>query len=329
MRWKLWGPLALFVVAALYWTFEPVIRSSDSETTPARSPVPTPAGTPAPNDPVLVGAGDIASCQNDGDEKTAQLLDQAVASGTPTTVFTVGDNAYENGTIQEYEQCYGPSWGRHKDRTRPALGNHEYRTGNADGHFQYFGAAAGDPTKGYYSYDLGGWHIVVLNTSDHCNALSCGAGSDQEKWLRADLAASGAYCTLAIWQDPRFSSSARAGGSGKVESFWDALYDYGAELVVNGGEHNYERFAPQTSIGAPDSEFGIRQIVVGTGGRSLDIIEPARQPNSEITNDDTFGVLKLTLHPASYDWEFIPVAGFKFHDSGSAACHAAPPPLND
>ena len=142
--------------------------------------------------------------------------------------------------------------GRHKDRTRPALGNHEYKTGNANGYFQYFGASAGDPSKGYYSYDLGGWHIVVLNTNDHCNALSCDAASDEEKWLRSDLAASTTFCTIAIWQDPRFSSSARAGGSHKVKPFWDALYDYGADLVVNADEHNYERFAPQTPFGALD-----------------------------------------------------------------------------
>jgi len=329
MRWILWALLGVFVVAALYWTFEPIIRESGSERRLSATPAQTPAGTPGPRDPVLVGAGDIASCASDGDEKTALLLDQVVAAGVETTVFTAGDNVYESGSLQEYQQCYGPSWGRHKDRTRPALGNREYETPNASGHFQYFGAAAGEPNKGYYSFELGSWHIVVLNTNNHCIALSCNAGSDQDKWLRSDLAASGAYCTLAIWQDPRFSSSARAGGSGKVKAFWDALYDYGADLVVNGDQHNYERFAPQTSIGTTDQEFGIREIVVGTGGRSLDIIGPRRQPNSEITNDDTLGVLKLTLHPASYDWEFIPVAGFKFHDSGSGACHAAPAPLNN
>ena len=329
MRWTLWGLLGVVVLGALYWTFEPIIRGTDSETTLAPSPAQTPAGTPGPNDPVLVGAGDIASCASDGDEKTALLLDQIVATGIETVVFTAGDNAYESGTIQEFEQCYGPSWGRHKDRTRPALGNHEYKTGNANGYFQYFGASAGDPSKGYYSYDLGGWHIVVLNTNDHCNALSCDASSDEEKWLRSDLAASTTFCTIAIWQDPRFSSSARAGGSHKVKPFWDALYDYGADLVVNADEHNYERFAPQTPFGALDPEYGIRQFVVGTGGRSLDIIDVPRQPNSEISNDDTLGVLKLTLHPAGYDWEFIPQAGFKFRDAGSGACHAAPPPVNE
>ncbi len=329
MRWILWGLLGVATLGALYWTVEPLIRGTDSKTTLPPSLAQTPSATAGPNDPVLVGAGDIASCDSDGDEKTALLLDQVVASGIETVVFTAGDNAYENGTIEDFEQCYGPSWGRHKDRTRPALGNHEYKTGNANGHFQYFGAAAGDPSKGYYSFDLGGWHIVVLNTNDHCNALSCDAGSDQEQWLRSDLAANAAFCTMAIWQDPRFSSSARAGGSHRVKPFWDALYDYGAELVVNGDEHNYERFALQTPIGGADPEFGIREFVVGTGGRSLDIIDVARQPNSEITNDDTHGVLKLTLHPAGYDWEFIPEAGFKFHDSGSGACHAAPPPLNE
>src|SRR5881397_1240630 len=238
MRWTLWGLLGVVVLGALYWAFEPIIRGTDSETTLAPSPAQTPAGTPGPNDPVLVGAGDIASCASDGDEKTALLLDQIVATGIETVVFTAGDNAYESGTTQEFEQCYGPSWGRHKDRTRPALGNHEYKTGNANGYFQYFDASAAE-----------------------------------EKWLRSDLAASTTFCTIAIWQDPRFSSSARAGGSHKVKPFWDALYDYGADLVVNADEHNYERFAPQTPFGALDPEYGIRQFVVGTGGRSLDIID--------------------------------------------------------
>jgi acid phosphatase type 7 len=321
--------IALLVVAATfaatYWAFEPILRT-DSETNPTPRPAATAAGTPGPNDPILVGAGDISSCLNDGDERTAQLLDQVVAGGIETVVFTAGDDAYENGTIEEFQQCYGPTWGRHKDRTRPALGNHEYQTADASGYFQYFGAAAGDPAKGYYSFDLGGWHIVVLNTNDHCNKLSCDAASDQEKWLRSDLEASNAFCTLAIWQDPRFSSSARAGGSHRVKPFWDALYEHGAEAVVNGDEHNYERFAPQTPIGSPDAEFGIREFVAGTGGNGLDIIEEPRQAGSEIISDDTYGVIKFTLHPGSYDWEFIPEAGLEFRDTGSGVCHAAPPP---
>ena len=153
MRWTLWGLLGVFVLAALYWTFQPLIRSSNSETSTARSSVPTPAGTPAPNDPVLVGAGDIASCASDGDEQTAQLLDQVVASGIPTTVFTAGDNAYENGTPDEYTNCYAPTWGRQKARTHPVAGNHDYNCNPnavpalpgcntpAAGYFGYFGAA--------------------------------------------------------------------------------------------------------------------------------------------------------------------------------------------
>jgi acid phosphatase type 7 len=325
MNSKLIGLLVVAAVfAAIYWAFEPIIRS-ESETSSTPPPVATAAGTPGPNDPILVGAGDIASCASDGDEQTALLLDQVIASGVETVVFTAGDNAYENGSIEEYQQCFGPTWGRHKDRTRPALGNHEYQTPDAAGHFQYFGAAAGDPTKGYYSFDLGGWHIVVLNTSDHCLRISCEAASEQEKWLRSDLSASNAFCTLAIWQDPRFSSSARGGGSHRVKPFWDALYEDGAEVVVNGDEHNYERFAAQTTIGTPDADFGIRQFVVGTGGRSLDLVQEQHQANSEVVNDDVYGVIKLTLHPGSYDWEFIPQAGRDFRDSGSGVCHAAPP----
>jgi len=276
---------------------------------------PTPTPTPA----VLVGAGDIVRCLNNNDEATANLLD-AIAG----TVFTLGDNVYDNETPTRFADCYEPSWGRHKARTRPSVGNHDYRVPGASDYFAYFGAAAGDPQKGYYSYDLGAWHIVVLNSN--CEQVGgCKAGSPQEQWLRADLAANPRACTLAYWHHPRFSSSTHHGNEVRMTAFWQALYDYGADVVLSGHDHTYERFAPQDANGVADPARGLRQFVVGTGGGSL---YPLGTPiaNSEIGNDDTFGVLKLALYPTSYTWEFIPVAGQSFTDQGSAPCVLYPQP---
>ena len=283
--------------------------------TPTDTPLPTPTGTPADNDPVLVGAGDIASCSGSGDEATAALLDDITG-----TVITLGDNVYSSGTAREFADCYGPSWGRHKERTRPSAGNHDYRTNNASGYFDYFGAAAGDPSRGYYSYDLGAWHIVVIN-SNCAEVGGCQTGSPQEQWLRADLAAHPAACTLAYWHHPRFSSGSSHGSSSSMEPIWRTLYDANAELVLSGHEHNYERFAPQDPAGQADDARGIREFVVGTGGGSHYGFDTPL-PNSEVRNSDTFGVLKLTLHPGSYDWQFVPIAGKSFSDSGTnVACH--------
>jgi hypothetical protein len=265
-------------------------------------------------DPVLVGAGDIAACASSGDEATANLLD-----GIPGTVFTLGDNAYESGSATEYNNCYGPSWGRHKGRTQPTPGNHEYNTPNAAGYYGYFGGLAGDPTKGYYSYNLGQWHIIVLNSNSDCSTISCASGSAQEQWLRADLAANIKTCTLAYWHHPRFNSGAEHGNDLHVAPFWDALYQLGADVILNGHEHVYERFAPQNPSGVADAA-GIRQFTVGTGGKSHYPFGTI-QPNSQMRNATTYGVLKLTLHATSYDWQFVPVAGGSFTDSGTANCH--------
>ncbi len=269
-------------------------------------------------DPVLVAAGDIAECNNPGDEATAALLDSI--SGT---VATLGDNAYPNGTAAEFTNCYGPSWGRHKARTRPATGNHEYGTANAAGYFGYFGASAGDPTKGYYSYDLGSWHIIALNST--CAEVGgCGAGSAQEQWLRADLAANAASCTVAYFHHPRFSSGPHGSDTG-MTAFWQALYDGGADVVLSSHDHLYERFGPQDPQGNADSAYGIQQFTVGTGGKSLYNVSTIK-PNSQVRNSAAFGVLKLSLHADSYGWEFVPVAGQTFADSGTGTCHGAPVP---
>jgi hypothetical protein len=274
---------------------------------------------------VLVGAGDISSCTQENDTITAGLIDGVIAAALgEVVIFTAGDSVYDYGTPEEYDQCYHPTWGRHRDRTRPAPGNHEYGTAEAGGYFGYFGAAAGEPGLGYYSYDLGTWHIIVLNTSDHCKSILCSAGSPQEQWLRAELAAHPAACTLAVWHDPLFSSGVLHGSNRYVQPFWDALYAYGAEIVLNGHEHNYERFAPQTPTGEGDSEKGIRQFVVGTGGESHYRAGDSLLPNSEAADDQTYGVLKLTLHASSYDWEFLPDADGSFRDAGSGICHSPP-----
>jgi hypothetical protein len=278
----------------------------------AQTPPPSPPGPPTA-DPVLVGAGDIASCDSGGDEQTAALLDTIDG-----TVFTLGDNVYPNGTAKQFLQCYDPSWGRHKARTRPVPGNHDYRTQGAAGYFGYFGAAAGDPRTGYYAYDLGAWRVYALNSN--CGQIGgCGPGSAQEIWLKRDLAANARPCTAAMWHHPRYSSGLH-GDDTDMRHLWRVLYDAGADLVLAGHDHTYERFAPQNPEGKLDLERGIREFVVGTGGRSHYGFERIDR-ESQIRNNKDYGVLKLTLHASSYDWEFIPVAGGTFRDSGSGKCH--------
>jgi hypothetical protein len=272
---------------------------------------PSDPGKPPPGTYVLVGAGDIADCGSSGDEATADLLD-----GIQGTIFTAGDNAYPDGSAADFSGCYAPSWGRHKSRTRPAPGNHDYHTPGAPDYYAYFGQSAGPAGLGYYSYDLGDWHVVSLNSN-----VAMSAGSAQETWLRADLAASAKTCTLAYWHHPRFSSGTVAGNDSATQPLWQALYDAGAEIVVSGHEHNYERFAPQTPAGVADPVNGIREFVVGTGGAGLANDFGTGQPNSEVFDGTTWGVLKLTLSPGAYSWTFVPVAGSSFTDSGTGACH--------
>ncbi|MBX7098390.1 MAG: metallophosphoesterase, partial [Myxococcaceae bacterium] len=276
-------------------------------------------GAAGGSDPILVGAGDISICGSANGEPTAKLLDGLFANGANSNgvVFTAGDNAYNDGTLTEYQTCYGPTWGRHKARTRPAPGNHERDVTAAGGYFQYFGANAGDPTRGaYYSYDLGKWHVVVIDSF----GASVSAGSAQEKWLRADLQAHPNKCTVAIFHAPRFNSGSQHGSSTFMQPVWQALYDFNADVVISGHEHVYERFAPQTPSGALDASRGLRQFLVGTGGGTLYSFGTAL-PNSEVRYASSYGLLKLTLHDATYDWEFLPVAGATFTDKGSGACH--------
>lgn len=263
-----------------------------------------PTATLPPGAEILVGAGDIASCDDEKDELTAQLLDEI-----PGTIFTTGDNAYSDGTYEEYVTCYDPTWGRHKDRTRPIPGSHEYHTPGAAGYFQYF-----DNIEPYYAYDLGAWRIYALNSE-----LDMSEGSPLITWLEEDLAENARQCVLAYWHRPRWSSGEEHGRDPTVQPLWEILYEAGAELVLNGHEHNYERFMPMNAEGEPDPN-GLRQIVVGTGGGGLYEFDEVL-PTSEVRDASTFGVLKLILRETGYDWQFIPIAGSTFTDSGSTECH--------
>jgi len=273
-----------------------------------------PPGPPSGN--VIVAAGDIADCTREDDEATARLV-----GGIEGTVLTLGDNAYPDGTAQDFEECYEPSWGQFKVRTRPAPGNHEYHTEGASAYFDYFGDAAGDPDEGYYSYDHGAWHIFALNSNCGEAEFRCGPGSPEGRWLEEDLAANDEEaCTLAYFHHPLFTSGEYRPGEERMERLWEILYAGGVDVVLNGHDHNYQRFAPQDPQGRTNPEDGIRQFVVGTGARSLYEI-PNSIANTEVYNDDTYGVLELTLHPKSYEWQFVPVEGESFTDSGAAQCH--------
>jgi chitodextrinase len=325
---------ALIIFAALVATL-PIELGVSPGPAQALSPA---AGTSSPGDPVIAAAGDIAcdptdskfnggAGKSDGcrQKYTADLI---VGQGY-SAVLALGDNQYYCGGYNAFLQSYDKSWGQLKALTYPAVGNHEYLTSGgtdcnsanagAAGHFKYFGAAAGLPGQGYYSFDIGTWHLIMLNTT--CSqAGGCGSTSPQGKWLRADLAAHTNVCTLAFWHIPLFSSGGRASSNSK--SFWDALYAANADVVLTGHDHIYERFAPQTPSGAPDPLRGIREFVVGTGGSNWTSISSVK-PNSEVRNDRSFGILRMTLHPTSYDWQFVPAAGSTFTDSGTTQCHGA------
>ena len=277
------------------------------------------SGQPAPV--TLVGAGDIASCSQSNDSATARLL-----GNIPGTVYTLGDNVYPRGTAENFRDCYDPTWGRHKKRTKPALGNHEYydenynMTTDAGPYFNYFGARAGARGKGYYSYDRGAWHVVVLNSN--CGMVGgCESDSPQGRWLRNDLANNPSLCTMAYFHRPLYSTGTNVAGP-DVKPFWRMLHDRDADLIVNGHAHRYERFAPMTPDGTRSDANGIRQIVAGTGGaEGGDEISYADAPNLQRVKTGTYGVLKLSLGSDSYSWKFVRAAGREFTDSGTTDCH--------
>ncbi|HEX5838570.1 MAG TPA: DNRLRE domain-containing protein [Anaerolineales bacterium] len=267
-------------------------------------PPPTATPTLPPDAAVLVGAGDIASCDNENDEMTAQLLD-----AIPGTVFTTGDNVYDDGTPEEFMECYDPGWGRHKDRTKPVPGDHDYEYEDGSGYHEYF-----NDIPPYYAYDLGSWRIYALNTEEDLSV-----DSEQVAWLQEDLAANPRQCVLAYWHEPRWSSGVEHGSYAEHQELWEILYEAGAELVIHGDEHNYERFAEMDADGSP-SFPGMRAFVVGTGGRSLYGFGTPL-PASEVRESFSYGVLKLILYPDRYEWEFVPAAGYTFTDRGSTMCH--------
>jgi len=269
------------------------------------APTPPPGGST-----ILVGAGDIAN-SGTGDSATAALIS---ALPSTATVFAAGDNAYSSGTLTEYNTYYDPTWGQFKARTIPAPGNHEYNTSGASGYFDYFGALAGPNRNGWFSKDVGAWHFISLNSE-----VNMAAGSPQETWLRQDLAANTKACTVAMWHSPIFTSGSHAPDS-STRPLFQALYDYNADLLLVGHNHNYERFAPMNPSGQLDSARGIREFVNGAGGAGHYNFT-SNAFGSEVRNSDTLGVLKLTLNDTGYDFQFLPEAGKTFTDSGSGTCH--------
>ena len=304
--------------------------------TPTRTPTATPTATPRPLTPpgpvpgevVIVGGGDISSCSINGDEATAQLLDS-----TGGTVFTLGDNVYEDGTAQQFSDCFQPTWGRHRARTMPVVGNHEYHTSGGSGYYGYFGDAASplepgcrSACKGWYSYNAGSWHVIVLNSECATSYNACDEAA-MLAWLEQDLRTNTAACTLAMWHRPVLTIGPHSNDEANMKPFWRMLYDYNAEVVMNGHEHSYARYATlNREANGVDSERGIRQIVVGTGGKGLTTstragTTPGLQVWQDASTANALGVVKLTLRAGSYTWQFVPVAGKTFTDSGTASCH--------
>ena len=303
------GSLGLLAYVAGAWSAGPVTLRFDDLAAITSDPMERVVGE------TFVGAGDISLCSNDGDEATAKLLDMI-----PGTVFTTGDNAQANATAEEFANCYDPTWGRHKERIHPGIGNHEYQAApDAAPYFDYFGDAAGERGQGWYAYDVGTWRVYMLNAN--CGVVGCTVGSVQEQWLRADLAANPRTCSIAVWHQPRWSSGSQHGSQVSTQPFWQALYDAGAEIVISGHDHDYERFTPMNASGAPDPTTGIRAFVVGTGGVALRTLAPNPLPTTEVRQAAANGLLKLTLGDGAYEWEFIPIAGQTFTDRGSGACH--------
>lgn len=311
----LWAIVLTGAFVANFGAFEPTAKAF-SPTRRIQRQVEREAGAA----PLLIAAGDIAKCGSHDDSATAALV-----RDIPGVVATLGDHAYQQGSRQEFAECYDPTWGAAQERTRPSPGNHDYETRGAKAYFDYFGSAAGDPKEGYYSYDLGAWRLVVLNSN--CEEVGgCERSSPQGRWLRRDLASHPATCTLAYWHHPLFSSGEKHGGDTAMKDAWELLYEAGADVVLSGHEHNYERFAPQDPAGRLDRERGIRQFIVGTGGAEhYGFGQPLA--TSEVRETGTFGVLVLTLRHSGYDWVFVPVESGRgrgearpFTDAGSAEC---------
>ena len=293
----------------------PPVPTATITLTPTPANTSTPEVTPTPAQIELIGAGEIVNCGNPGSGITANLLAQFPGA----TIFTAGDNSNVIGTPLEFSKCFGPTWGRFLASIHPAVGDHEYYNKNAKAYFDYFGAAAGTPGQGWYSYDLGSWHIIVLN-SQCAQVGGCEAGSPQEDWLKADLTAHPAHCSMAVWHIPRYNVFF-AQGMPFLDDIWKDLYNAGVELVVNAHYYYYARFAPLDLAGNVNDAHGIREFIVGTGGAPLDKRDWTCSGKCLVFDHKTLGLLKLTLHPDGYDWAFVPEPGKTFSDAGSGTCH--------
>jgi hypothetical protein len=313
--------LAILVLAAglLYAQCGGSKTTTPTPIDPNPTPIPNPNPNPTPSAPVVfVGAGDIGWNPAGDGKAGGQALTAALINGIGGQVFTAGDNAYLDGTLANFTQFYAPSWGQFIGRTRPTPGNHEYDNHSSmPGYFDYFGAAAtvGGPGRpfGYYSFEVGDWHAVMLNSSDEVTA-----NSPQGVWLRNDLIAhAGSKCTIAVFHFPLFSSG-QNGNIVRMRTLWQILYEANVDVIVNGHDHLYERFAPQDPNGFADPLRGITEFIVGTGGAQLYQFTSS-QPNSVKKIGNTYGVLKLTLG-TDYRWDFVPVSGGQT-DSGIGTCH--------
>jgi hypothetical protein len=309
--------VAMLAILALVGPFPPSLRT-------------VPNARIATGVPVIAAAGDVAcdpanpafnDGKGEGDECRALSTKRLLDDIDPTAVLALGDLQYTNGAYWKFLASYDKSWGRYRSITHPVPGNHEYLTSAvAGGYFRYFHGIAGAKGAGYYSYDLGSWHLIALNSE--CFAVACARGSEQYEWLKDDLAASTADCTLAYWHEPRFSSGPH-GGTVAVLPFWRLLYRGGADVVLSGHDHIYERFRPQDPTGLLDKAFGVTEFVVGTGGAEHYAIEDV-QPNSARRHANAFGVLRLRLRSGSFGWRFVATAGSSFSDSGRTDCHGVP-----
>jgi cellulose synthase/poly-beta-1,6-N-acetylglucosamine synthase-like glycosyltransferase len=336
--------VVLWIAAFIAFMPSFALASTEQVSTPAAVASPAASPTASPNDPIVFAAGDIACAESTKRDATT-CQDKATAAllaGQPASaILALGDEQYECGKLSQFTAVFNSSWGTFKDKIWPVPGNHEYNDGgdgnkvcadqpnDASGYYSYFGDRATplDPgcvqsCRGYYSYDLGSWHLIALN-SNCAEVGGCGEGSAQEAWLRADLAAHPTACTLAYWHHPRFSSGSEHGNNEEMQAFWSALSEFGADVVLTGHEHSYERFVPLDAAGKPDETYGMREFVVGTGGKNLygfgDIV-----PGSEVRNSETYGVLRLGLHDGWYDWSFLPADNSVFSDAGTGNCHGAP-----
>jgi hypothetical protein len=279
------------------------VPSTSAHSSAPSTPSSTATPAPTPEAEVLLAVGDIGSCDGETDEAVASL-----ASSLPGSIALLGDIAYPDGTTENFESCFEPAWGPMRPRLHPAPGNHEYETPEASAYFAWFGAAAGQPGQGWYSWDLGAWHLVALNSN--CAFVGgCGPGSPQLAWLEADLAASDAECLLAYWHAPRHSSG-RHGSLTHTDPLWVALVGAGMDVALAGHDHSYERLVAD----------GVREFVVGTGGRSLYAFEQEPLPTTEVRHDDSYGLLRLDLGDGGYEWEFLPAGNSPFSDSGTGDC---------